>query len=471
MTWQNPNTRVVAAMMASVLQVVVLLSGRPAVGRGSSIGLNAAADRSSMREASVEVRDAGAKGMGAFASEALKAGAYVGSYEGLLTTLEATRQRYAHLTEAEQEFVPKEYVFELDAQYCIDARNSTHFTRYLNHAEYGNLEVQVDAEAQRVDFFAACDVAADEELLFDYGYEYWRVGQPPSPESDSRNYSSPFYQTRPPELSLLYPPPVGTVLPLTPLNTVELQAALMLPERESAAALMRCLDYFGAAREADGTLVLPVGVSDDAERLVIQPDDQPPSHATLQQAAVACLGEALGVDNSNGDAARELAAWMADADAEHGLIRRWRSRLPRLSTPRHDALAAAVYLLWKNPAGHEVEVPLSKEQCDALVGRVAAASLAAVEAAERSREPSGSGSDSALDSVVEELGRHAPSRHVTELTETLTRCFELGDGCVVAAHRPPRLEGAVPGHLRRVWGRVPELVESGHLTYEAAREE
>ena len=115
----------------------------------------------------------------------------------------------------------------------------------------------------------------------------------------------------------------------------------------------------------------------------------------------------------------------------------------------------------------------SKEQCDALVGRVAAASLPAGEATERSREPSGGGGggDSALDSVVEELGRHAPSAHVTELTETLTRCFELGDGCVVAAQRPPRLEGSVPRHLRRVWGRVPELVESGHLRYEAARDE
>ena len=42
-----------------------------------------------------------------------------------------------------------------------------------------------------------------------------------------------------PELTLLYPPEVGTVLPLVPLTVEELQAALALPEPESSTARER----------------------------------------------------------------------------------------------------------------------------------------------------------------------------------------------------------------------------------------
>ena len=49
----------------------------------------------------------------------------------------------------------------------IDAQNSTHFSRYFNHAEYGTLTAAVDSERRRVDFFAARDITAGEELTFD----------------------------------------------------------------------------------------------------------------------------------------------------------------------------------------------------------------------------------------------------------------------------------------------------------------
>ena len=43
------------------------------------------------------------------------------------------------------------------------------------------------------------------------------------------------------------------------------------------------------------------------------------------------------------------------------------------------------------------------------------------------------------------------------------RWATLGDGCRVASHAPPTLEGAVPQHYQAVWGRVPTLVEWGFL--------
>ena len=74
-----------------------------------------------------------------------------------------------------------------------------------------------------VDFVATADGAQGEQLSFDYGVAYWLYR--PHPEGDTRNFSDhPRYRQRPPELALLHPPPVGTVLPLTPLTALELQA-------------------------------------------------------------------------------------------------------------------------------------------------------------------------------------------------------------------------------------------------------
>ena len=97
----------------------------------------------------------------------------------------------------------------------------------------------------------------------------------PQPLGDERNFSDPAYRLatpQPPELSLLLPPPVGTVLPLTPLTAAELQAALVLPEAESRAALLRCLEHYGASRlqtassDEEEPWELPFGVAPDARQ-------------------------------------------------------------------------------------------------------------------------------------------------------------------------------------------------------------
>ena len=110
-------------------------------------------------EAQVSVRGAGDKGMGAYAAAPIKEGGYVGSYRGTVTTHEETMQRYGEAMQCD-------YLFNVDreADISIDAQNSTHFSRYFNHAEFGNLFVEIDQAAVCVDFYAARDIDEGEEL-------------------------------------------------------------------------------------------------------------------------------------------------------------------------------------------------------------------------------------------------------------------------------------------------------------------
>ena len=142
------------------------------------------------------------------------------------------------------------------------------------------------------------------------------------------------YQQLPPELTLLHPPPIGTVLPLTPLDAPELQAALSLPEEASCAALLRAAEYFGSQRRAtDGAVELRVGLGEAAERIVLPSTPWPPPLATLQRAVVACIAEAVvEPSDASGEAAREFEAWFAEAEAELALIRAWRARVARFAT-------------------------------------------------------------------------------------------------------------------------------------------
>ena len=414
--------------------------------RATTSVLRATLKASAWREAAVDVSGAGNKGFGAFAAEAIAAGDYVGPYIGTITTREETRVRYNATTYMEATLIG-DYLFRVDDTFSIDAQNSTHFSRYFNHAEHGNLEVDVDSENTRVNFFAARDIAAGEELCFDYGTGYWMYRPQPTPESDSRNFSHPIYRERKPELSLQHPPPVGTRLPLVPLTAPELQAALAMPEDESRAALLRCLDFFGAVRTADGTIRMPPLI--DVDEVAPTQAANEIDHAALQTAATACIARAvLDPADASGRLARELTSWVAENDAELQLIRRWRERVPRAASARRDAVALVAYLLWKNPLGHEVTQPLTRDECDALVGDALGA------LGDAGRDPS---------TLIATLADHAPEQHVADLVTMVERWYTCGDGCRVASEWPPQLEGAVPQHLSAIWDRVPRLVEYGLL--------
>ena len=78
-------------------------------------------------------------------------------------------------------------------------------------------------------------IETDQELCFDYGVGYWCGRAPPLPSSDSRDYSPAGWELRDQQRQWLeapYPLRAGSVVPLTPLRAIELQAALIMPEDE-----------------------------------------------------------------------------------------------------------------------------------------------------------------------------------------------------------------------------------------------
>ncbi|KAK7873213.1 hypothetical protein R5R35_011296 [Gryllus longicercus] len=77
------------------------------------------------------------------------------------------------------------YLFDLDNKdgetYCIDARHYGNVARFINHMCVPNLQpVRVfidhqDLHFPRIAFFANQDIAAEEELGFDYGEKFWII--------------------------------------------------------------------------------------------------------------------------------------------------------------------------------------------------------------------------------------------------------------------------------------------------------
>ena len=439
--------------------------------------LNAATLTAEDTEALVDVRSAGAKGLGAFAAEFIPAGRWVGEYEGTLTTPEATAARYS------QSSAPADYLFGLSEELAIDAQNSTHFTHYLNHAQDPNLEARVDAPNRRVSFFAVRDISVGEEMCFDYGPSYW-LRREGAPEADLRNFSDPIYHSFPPSLSLLYPPPVGSILPLTPLTVEELLAALALPEEASRAALLRCLEYFGSRRieprsnteRADELWELRCGVSAGAR--VEELPRAAMSHGLLQEAAAACVVQAIvDVADATGEASNAFTERLERMSDELGLIRRWRARLPPPASARHEAVSTAAYLAWKNPGGNGVraEAPISREECEEICALLQGDAAQGDGAPERAHGGAHDGAHDGIDGAIEaclaRLEKVVPPAHLRALVSSLEIWFALGEGCTVASVERPTLApvapAPVPRHLEREWSQARRLVEADMLSYDA----
>lgn len=228
-------------------------------------------------EAAVEVKPAGdGKGMGAFATEDIAAGAYVTTYVGELVTLLETQERYT-----DEDPV---YLFELTPELYLDAMDSTHFSRYFNHDEKFNLNFTVLPGERRIDFFASRAVLAGEELTFDYGPSYWAISNfKPAPGTDSRTFEVPSIQE-------WVPKPAGPP-PLTATNELaDLDRTMALPAGEARSALLRTLEYYGATRLDETRMRVPFGIGEAAkwEELVVAeaPLDE------LRDAAAACITQA-----------------------------------------------------------------------------------------------------------------------------------------------------------------------------------
>ena len=80
-----------------------------------------------------------------------------------------------------------ENVFELGCGRYVDGGVSTHWSRYVNHAERANLEAVAEPGGCAIALYAIRRVPRGGELLLDYGVGYWaRRSAGPLPSTDSR---------------------------------------------------------------------------------------------------------------------------------------------------------------------------------------------------------------------------------------------------------------------------------------------
>jgi histone-lysine N-methyltransferase SETD8 len=122
------------------------------------------------REDEVEVRDVPDKGKGVFAKVEIERGTILFPYQGeLISTQEAVLRE----ENAANEGRTGDYVFWFrnasGKKMCIDATNSTHISRYLNHSRKKPDVKAVLDQTGAIVFKTIRRVAVDEEMLFDYG--------------------------------------------------------------------------------------------------------------------------------------------------------------------------------------------------------------------------------------------------------------------------------------------------------------
>ena len=127
-------------------------------------------------EAACTIQEAGAKGMGVFAAEDIERGRWVCRYIGTVVT-DSDESDESNDASREPQWDPlgimptaestsglprvdpgSDYVLALCPGLCLDAQHSDHFSRYINHDEYGNLQCSVSVEERRADFFAAAPI-------------------------------------------------------------------------------------------------------------------------------------------------------------------------------------------------------------------------------------------------------------------------------------------------------------------------
>ena len=343
-------------------------------------------------EMRVDIRSAGERGDGAYAAEAVAAGTWVGQYIGEPVSLLQTVQRY---TDSEPE-----YLFQITPELYLDAMDSTHFSRYFNHAEHGNLNFTVNKTTNRVDFYTARPIEAGEELTFDYGMAYW-AGSGVVPFNDSRDYSKSSVQEK--------HAPKGP-RPVTPTSLSELDELLAkADDEEMRGGMLRALEYFGATRLDTHAMRIPRGLGPEAPTEDIDLRTVPT--ATLEQAARACIEQAAELSAARAAEAAAAAVSHGMDDEEVALSRRFQGNCPPFATPEANAAALTVLLLWSFPDKHSVTAPLATERWEELLSRL--------RQAPDDGEPEG---------VLADLEGHAPRESIDALMAGTRRLCAEGWG-------------------------------------------
>ena len=101
-------------------------------------------------------------GLGVFATEPIKKNTYIVEYTGPL------------LTNAECEEIPdNRYLFEVNARWTIDGSPRKNVARYINHSCRPNADPMI--RDRRIRIKAIRNIAAGDEITYDYGREYFEI--------------------------------------------------------------------------------------------------------------------------------------------------------------------------------------------------------------------------------------------------------------------------------------------------------
>ncbi|XP_077416376.1 lysine methyltransferase 5Ab isoform X2 [Vanacampus margaritifer] len=123
-------------------------------------------------EEGMQVRVLDGKGRGVFAARGFKKGDFVVEYHGDLLELAEAKQREARYAQDPQTGCYMYYFQYQDKTFCVDAtRETRRLGRLINHSKAGNCQTKLHAidGSPHLILVASRDIAADEELLYDYG--------------------------------------------------------------------------------------------------------------------------------------------------------------------------------------------------------------------------------------------------------------------------------------------------------------
>ncbi len=111
----------------------------------------------------IQVRRSGVHGKGVFALRDLAEGEVVAEYVGEIISWDEAQERHPH----DPSQPNHTFYFHVDADRVIDANYGGNASRWINHACEPNCET--DEQDGRIFIIALRDIAAGEELNYDYG--------------------------------------------------------------------------------------------------------------------------------------------------------------------------------------------------------------------------------------------------------------------------------------------------------------
>lgn len=108
----------------------------------------------------VEVRSSGIEGRGGFAAAHIPKGEYLIEYVGEKISKEESARRCG---------LGNNYIFHISDEFDLDGSVPENIARFINHSCDPNAEAEMDDE--RIWIIALRDIAAGEEITFNYGYD------------------------------------------------------------------------------------------------------------------------------------------------------------------------------------------------------------------------------------------------------------------------------------------------------------